>query len=1495
MSGCFKTKKSEEAEMASAPVEVSNNQEPAEGTEECSGKKESKFQTFKKFFKRKKRKESGALKNSASNEDLNKPPEQQQPEKRNGSEAGLGNRSQSHDSVFAADWSEAHEALGASQDSLHGKVKSLQMQLKQSLLCGKRTHDTGAVSEDDGLPCSPPDYTPSKTKPQRDSSISLDSGELSCPGSSRAMSPLVATPGDFSSPASASVCLDNSAARHKLELRQRGKRRKKRPVQPELGPGPDSLLEDSLNISTAEEPQGPEENEETEDVNQNPCISMTNVGHCHGNTIVNRDKDLKPENVQVMTELNIPEDSEKRDERKERSMEERDEQKDREDEERKSDGKEEEESEEEGTAEPCVPSLDQNLDQGQDQEEDQEDPEERDRASSATEPSAVEREYLLDPSGFNYGSENKLHLSDSSLEEKLREDLSDGEEEQKTEEEEREEEEQEERELNLTEEEEESEKEEQEEEESSLLQEVLSSLKTPLSTLDVMHMDHHHRETEEHETLHDETANEEEEEEKEEVQELLARPHTAEDIQEGHKQEVESGEQEVGLFLYKDAEDELKSAEEYLEEELQVEHFMPIELVSEIETKDIQEIKHGVALPLSQSDSEEEEEERRKDLNLIKQQETEENQEDLNAILDQIEQEVIESEEEVTDTAILDQVDKESNDVKETNAEMDKHIETEVELETQNSARFVEIVSEDVLEFDGEILQGKIASTEIADDQNHLEETEIPIIESEQVNIKQNDEKEAEMIDKYETEESENKEATISKIAVSKTTSLEINLVSPNSKKEFSFPNLEHFKGEAKEEICDKTEKSTVSTVEIMDTQYQEDLNQFEADVEILDKIDKTKEDEIIKGSIGENEMIEELENPEKIKEDVENFDNFDQMEEESTNLSMSKMEEIQELGQIEHKTEISQKIHEDADIFYKIDKMQKEKRVQFCMEEMEERDEQEKNEQKVKNSKNEESNWPKFTIATAWQRSLSTAEKEELGSPTHPEPGNQKDPTRPDPGSKVQESRSSPWSKQVQESRLETGSKPVQESRRESESPPVQLSKSEPKTQQDPESRPDPRSEQVQEARTESKTQQEPESRPDPGFKFQMSRPSPWSKQVQESRPNPGSEQIQKSKSDPKTQQDPESTEPDSKLQESRPGSWVKQVRESTPETRSETIRESRPKLETQQHPESRPEPEEVERGGAETCPMGVKHPGIHVDKLTEECPAVSEEISKNPFGVRLRRTQALHRFIAEDQHKQSVHELPSPSNKVDLLPSTNQPISIKPMVIDQPIIVKHAVLSQPITNKSPPSNPPIPVKPMVPRKPEVESGSKTKQVSDTGGGSDAPSWISMAKQKQKIYKENVKEEIEKESGKVISLDLKPASPMCPPTPVPPVPQKPSHFSCPTPAPVSPASALSSKTIPQKPSHFSCPAPAPVSHASLVSALSTKSVSQKPSHPCPAPAPAPVSLPPSSSLTSASSRPPSAHSPPPRVSSPQDEPPWMALAKKKAKAWSEMPQIVQS
>lgn len=43
------------------------------------------------------------------------------------SKISLGGKALSHDSVFVSDSSEANEALGASQDSIHGKVKSLQV------------------------------------------------------------------------------------------------------------------------------------------------------------------------------------------------------------------------------------------------------------------------------------------------------------------------------------------------------------------------------------------------------------------------------------------------------------------------------------------------------------------------------------------------------------------------------------------------------------------------------------------------------------------------------------------------------------------------------------------------------------------------------------------------------------------------------------------------------------------------------------------------------------------------------------------------------------------------------------------------------------------------------------------------------------------------------------------------------------------------------------------------------------------------------------------------------------------------------------------------------------------------------------------------------------------------------------------------------------------------------------------------------------------------
>ncbi|PWA23623.1 hypothetical protein CCH79_00005785 [Gambusia affinis] len=312
---------SDSAAMASGSPDVATNQEPAEVQEDCSGKKKSKFQTFKKLFARKKRKEpqsEGAeegLKGSQSSDNVSKTSENNtlipsEKEKGSGSRISLGNKALSHDSVFVSDSSEANEGLGASQDSIHGKVKSLQLQLKQvirlgsppSLMCVKTTEDAGATSEDDGLPCSPPDYTPLhsvKSKAERSSSNSLhgvDSNEqrwesteifsldalrpcsperwmrreaavfLSLPDSGcrlrqqtgtnellmtlsvRAVSP-PAIPGDFSQPASPFACLDNSAAKHKLGLRNKACNRRKPARRLELKTEGDSAVEEELTVS----------------------------------------------------------------------------------------------------------------------------------------------------------------------------------------------------------------------------------------------------------------------------------------------------------------------------------------------------------------------------------------------------------------------------------------------------------------------------------------------------------------------------------------------------------------------------------------------------------------------------------------------------------------------------------------------------------------------------------------------------------------------------------------------------------------------------------------------------------------------------------------------------------------------------------------------------------------------------------------------------------------------------------------------------------------------------------------------------------------------------------------------------------------------------------------------------------------------------------------------------------------------------------------------
>ncbi|XP_006135360.2 uncharacterized protein LOC102451066 isoform X2 [Pelodiscus sinensis] len=266
---CLKSKK--HCVMATGPTDVVRTPEPGEATEECSGKKKSKFQTFKNFFAKKKRKEPPAsseeshLKPSQSSSDvsfpaldtiaLHSPVE-------SGSKGSLGNKALSHDSVFIFESASETTARDvSSQENLPGKVKTLQLQLQQNIKLGsspllitsRKLEDTGAVSEDDGLPKSPPEIStlhevltcsPSKSSNpvQRHSSLSLggtDSEDEQVPSdaSSRPVSPLSSTtlvspatqassllPVDFNTPASPLGCLDTSAARHRIAINPRKQR-----------------------------------------------------------------------------------------------------------------------------------------------------------------------------------------------------------------------------------------------------------------------------------------------------------------------------------------------------------------------------------------------------------------------------------------------------------------------------------------------------------------------------------------------------------------------------------------------------------------------------------------------------------------------------------------------------------------------------------------------------------------------------------------------------------------------------------------------------------------------------------------------------------------------------------------------------------------------------------------------------------------------------------------------------------------------------------------------------------------------------------------------------------------------------------------------------------------------------------------------------------------------------------------------------------------------
>ncbi|XP_043561098.1 CRACD-like protein isoform X1 [Chiloscyllium plagiosum] len=251
--------------MATGLPDLRQASEAEEGNEECSGKKKSKFKTFKNFFAKKKRKDpatprgESSLKPCQSSSDVNLPElSTALPNSEAGSQSSIGNRAVSHDSIFIPEVSISSSApvRVMSQENMPGRVKALQLQLQQNihltspgmLISTKKVDDAGTLSEDDGLPRSPPEIsslhailrcsTPkSAASVERHSSLSLggtgseDEEQISSKPSSRPLSPLSplafmttisdSLPVDFSSPANPFACLDNSAAKHKIAVNPR--------------------------------------------------------------------------------------------------------------------------------------------------------------------------------------------------------------------------------------------------------------------------------------------------------------------------------------------------------------------------------------------------------------------------------------------------------------------------------------------------------------------------------------------------------------------------------------------------------------------------------------------------------------------------------------------------------------------------------------------------------------------------------------------------------------------------------------------------------------------------------------------------------------------------------------------------------------------------------------------------------------------------------------------------------------------------------------------------------------------------------------------------------------------------------------------------------------------------------------------------------------------------------------------------------------------------
>ncbi|XP_058284510.1 CRACD-like protein isoform X3 [Hylobates moloch] len=247
------TQQSSELDMISTRVMDIKLREAAEGLgEDSTGKKKSKFKTFKKFFGKKKRKESPSSTGSSTwkqsqtrNEVIaieSGPVGYDSEDELEESRGTLGSRALSHDSIFIPESGQdaTRPVRVFSQENVCDRIKALQLKIQCNVKMGpppppgglpaKRGEDAGMSSEDDGLPRSPPemsllhDVGPGTTiKVSVVSPDHVSDSTVSARISNNSLAPVA----DFSYPPESSSCLDNSAAKHKLQVKPRNQRSSK--------------------------------------------------------------------------------------------------------------------------------------------------------------------------------------------------------------------------------------------------------------------------------------------------------------------------------------------------------------------------------------------------------------------------------------------------------------------------------------------------------------------------------------------------------------------------------------------------------------------------------------------------------------------------------------------------------------------------------------------------------------------------------------------------------------------------------------------------------------------------------------------------------------------------------------------------------------------------------------------------------------------------------------------------------------------------------------------------------------------------------------------------------------------------------------------------------------------------------------------------------------------------------------------------------------------